>query len=80
MESRVTRPLRPKGHRQALRAANSDWARRRVALGLSQRYVQEQSGISRGLISMIESGRLIPKPHEAAALLRVYAEYESKIE
>lgn len=33
------------------------------------------SGVPRSLISLIEAGRLIPTPEQAAALLRVYEDH-----
>ena len=46
------------------------WSELRVAGGLSIRELETATGISRGVLSMIESGRA-PTPEQAAAILAV---------
>lgn len=49
---------------QRLKTGGFVWGRRRVDLGLSLRQLSEESGISRGLLSMMETGRMVPKAEE----------------
>lgn len=65
-------------NRPPLRPGPTEWGSRRVALGLSQDQVAKLSGVQRPLISLIEQGRLMPRPSEASALLRVLEEHEAK--
>jgi len=60
----MEKELRPRGHRQALRTTGFVWGRRRVELGLSVRDLARLSGVSAGLLSHFENGRMIPRADE----------------
>lgn len=66
------RTIKPHGRRQPLRPPPGPWGELRASRGLSQRQVEEISGVPRDVISRLESSRMIPRPHEAAALLEAY--------
>lgn len=56
--------------RLPLRIGDSPWARLRELAGYSQRELETASGVSRGIISLIEGERrLQPSPAEAWKLL-----------
>jgi len=61
---------RGKGWR-ALTGADTDWSRRRIARGLTIRQLAAESGVPRSVVGLIDQGRMVPSPDEAAALLRV---------
>lgn len=46
--------------RLPLRTGGSLWGTRRIRAGVSIRQLAIESGVDRGLISLMESGRLIP--------------------
>ncbi len=54
---------------QPLQERAGEWNRLRVAAGLSIRDLAQASGLSRYTVSLIDQGRLIPSPQEAAAVL-----------
>ena len=56
---------------QALRASDTEWSRRRVAANLSLSELARQSGVPRSIVGLIDQGRLMPSPDQAAAILRV---------
>jgi len=65
-------------NRPSLRPGTTEWGKRRVALGLSQRQVQAQTGLNRSVISLIESSRYIPRASEAQKLLDLYSRLEKE--
>lgn len=64
---------RGKGWR-ALTGADTEWSRMRVAKGLTIRQLSGLSGVPRSVVGLIDQGRMVPSPSEAAALLRVLGE------
>jgi DNA-binding XRE family transcriptional regulator len=60
---------RDQSHR--LQPGISPWAARRVAAGLTQSKLAQLTGIPRNTIVLIEAGRWVIDPDEAAALARV---------
>ena len=64
--------IKPHGRRQPLRGGDTYWGRRRRAVGLSQRQVQARTGLSRGVLSGIESGRVNPTIKELEMLTDLY--------
>ena len=58
-----------------LRQGN-EWSERRIAAGLSMRQLALASGVSRGLISLIERGRYTPTASEAQRLLAALPDRE----
>jgi hypothetical protein len=56
---RTTKPLATGG---------SAWGPKRVELGLSIRELSERTGVNRGILSMAETGRLIPTAEEWTAV------------
>lgn len=73
--TQTTRPApRPNGRAQELKVNQSEWAQLRERANFSQRELETASGVSRGIISLIESDRrLQPKPSEAARILSALA-------
>lgn len=64
----------PRTRHVPIQASASPWAQLRLRADLSTRELEVESGISRGIISLIEGERrLQPKPHEAAAILGALA-------
>ena len=57
-------------HHIAIHVAVNPWAEARRAAGLSLRELEQRSGVNRGLLSLLERGRLIPTPDQAAVILR----------
>ncbi|HUT77571.1 MAG TPA: helix-turn-helix transcriptional regulator [Polyangia bacterium] len=55
---------------QAISGSNSEWARKRIAANLSITQLAALSGVPRSVVGLIDKGRMIPSPSEAAALLR----------
>lgn len=55
----------------ASRRAPTTWTGLRAERGLSLRQLEARTGINRGTLSLIEAGRLIPTPDQAAAILEV---------
>ena len=49
---------------QPLRTGGSLWGPRRVAAGVSLDRLAAESGISKGILSLMENGRLIPRGDE----------------
>lgn len=49
---------------QPLRTRGFVWGKRRVELGVSMSELSRLSGVSKGLLSMMEAGRLIPTEDE----------------
>ena len=49
---------------QPLRSGGSLWGPRRVAAGISLQQLATVTGISKGLLSLMENGRLIPRGDE----------------
>lgn len=49
------------------------WGTQRVAAGISVRQLEERSGVSRGLISLMERGRFIPDVDQYAAITSALA-------
>ncbi len=49
---------------QPLRTGGRLWGARRVRLGVSIRALATESGISRGLLSLMENGRMTPTSEE----------------
>lgn len=56
---------------QSIRGSASEWAQRRLAANLSISELAALSGVPRSVVGLIDQGRMIPQPDEAAALLRV---------
>ena len=48
----------------------TDWSRRRLRANLSITELSKRSGIARSLVGLIDQGRLVPTPDQAAAILR----------
>lgn len=67
-----TSPLRPRGRHQPLKEGSTVFAQLRVRRGLSQRDVARLTGLSKGVISEIESGARNPRPDQVKALLDLY--------
>lgn len=61
---------RGKGWR-ALTGADTEWSRRRIARGLTIKQLAALSNVPRSVVGLIDQGRMVPSPTEAAALLRV---------
>ena len=59
---------------QAIRGSGTEWSERRVLLDLSISELAKRSGVARSLVGLIDKGRMIPTPAQAAALLRVFEE------
>ncbi len=57
--------------RNPLQGNDSEWSRLRLERGLSLTQLAKASGVPRSIVGLICSGRLMPTPKEAAALLRV---------
>lgn len=55
--------------RLPLRTQGRMWGPERVALGLSIRELSRLSGINRGILSMVESGRIVPSGDEYQAVM-----------
>ena len=51
-----------------------DWRARREATGLSMREVARRIGMNPGVLSMIETKRMVPTASEAEAILRALRE------
>ena len=51
-----------------------DWRERRELTGLSLREVAKRIGMNPGVLSMIETKRMVPTATEAEAILRVLRE------
>lgn len=49
---------------QALRTGGSLWGPRRVAAGITLERLATETGISKGILSLMENGRLIPRGDE----------------
>lgn len=49
---------------QPLRTKGFVWGKRRVALGVSMRELAELASVSKGMLSLMEAGRLIPTEDE----------------
>ena len=52
------------------------WRTRREATPLGLSELARQANINKGVLSMIETGRMVPTPAEAEAILAVLALYE----
>ncbi len=60
---------------QAIGTRNeTDWSRRRLAANLSITELAQRSGVARSLVGLIDQGRLVPTPDQAAAILAVLGE------
>lgn len=46
-----------------------DWRKLREARGISLSELARRTGINKGHVSMIETRRMVPHPHEARAIL-----------
>lgn len=55
----------------AIQGSNTPWSRQRIAAGLSISELAAKSGVARSVVGLIDQGRMVPSPAEAAALLRV---------
>lgn len=55
--------------RLALRSGGSAWGPQRVALGLSIRELSRLTGISRGMLSLMEHGRMVPTGEEYSRVM-----------
>lgn len=53
---------------QPPRTAGSAWGPERVSLGLSLRRLETLSGVNRGILSLVEAGRLVPSGREWTAV------------
>jgi hypothetical protein len=51
------------------------WGPERAALGLSLRQLEKLSGINRGILSLVEAGRIVPSGREYAAVTEALRRY-----
>ena len=56
--------------RHPLHEGPTEWARLRLGQNLSLGQLAERSGLPKSVVGLICQGRLMPRPDEAAALLR----------
>ncbi len=56
---------------QKLRGNDTHWSKLRIARNLSVSELAERSGVARSLVGLIDQGRLMPSPEQAAAILAV---------
>jgi len=54
------------------------WRTRRETSGLTLSEAARRAGLNKGVLSMIETGRMVPTPAEAEAILAVLALYEKE--
>lgn len=55
--------------KQALQSGGLLWGPKRVRLGISIRQLATASGINRGMISLMETGRMVPTSAEYDAIM-----------
>jgi ribosome-binding protein aMBF1 (putative translation factor) len=68
----MERTQTPNPHRgQQLKGNDTEWSRLRLERGMSLTELARASGLPRSIVGLICSGRLMPGPSEAEALLRV---------
>ena len=58
-----------------LRTGGRLWGPERVRLGVSIRTLQAESGVSRGLLTLFESGRMTPTGDEYDKVMRALNKY-----
>ena len=63
--------------RRPLQTGGSAWGPRRVALGLSLRQLAKMSGVARGMISLMERGRMVPTGEEYTKIMDALARIEA---
>lgn len=56
---------------QPIRGSDTEWSRLRIDRNLSITELAALSGVARSIVGLIDKGRVVPGPSEAAALLRV---------
>jgi transcriptional regulator with XRE-family HTH domain len=59
---------------QALKGSQTEWSKRRLAANLSITELANRSGVARSLVGLIDQGRLVPTPDQAAAILAALGE------
>ena len=62
---------KPDRRGQKLRSSGTEWSKLRVERDLSVSELAKRSGVARSIVGLIDQGRLLPSPDQAAAILAV---------
>ena len=62
---------KPERRGQKLRGSGTEWSKLRIERNLSLQELHRLTGVPRSLLGLIDQGRLMPNPEQAAAILAV---------